>query len=182
MGARIWTHFYEECPEELASQNDTSFSSQPSAAATMGTITATVLTSSVDVRAGQCVAVPINSTEKAEAGSISIESKLTIVQPFQTCNVTVHEVPDCVDPPLIIAPVMNSVAKSECVPRNFRSFNDVWVRLDCQEIGTGTAVPTGTVMETRRRFHNTISRNRPIRRIAESKWKARLGQGYEGYV
>jgi hypothetical protein len=67
----------------------------------------------------------------------------------------VHEVAGCIDPPLIEAPIKNRDAQSECTPRNFVAFDDVWVRLDCAEAGTGT---TGEVKKR-------VSRTRPVRRV-----------------
>lgn len=146
MGARIWTHFYAECP-------DVDFSMT-----TARTNAATAITSSVDVRQGECAGVPIKRTDMAQAGSISIDAQLIVVQPFQTCNVTVHEVAECLDDPLVVAPVKDRVAHSECEERKFKAWTEVWVRLDCEEVGTGSW----------NKYHNSISRNKPVRRHLES--------------
>lgn len=139
MGARIWTHFYPECPDIDSSMTP-------------------AMTSSVDVRAGECTGVPINPADRAEAGSIAIDAQLIVVQPFQTCNVTVHEVVECKDDPLVVAPVKDRVAHSECKQRKFQAWTEVWVRLDCEEVGTGSW----------NKYHGSISRNKPVRRHLKS--------------
>jgi hypothetical protein len=58
----------------------------------------------------------------------------------QKCTIAIHEVPDCVDPPLLQTEVEYGYASSACVSRNF-SYNQVWVRLDCEE---GEVQPTHT--------------------------------------
>lgn len=56
-----------------------------------------------------------------------------------------------------MAPVNNRKAESVCKRRNFDAFSDVWIMLDCSEVGTGTT-----------RFkpsQSMIPRTKPTRRV-----------------
>jgi hypothetical protein len=111
-------------------------------------------TAPFNITQGQCKAVPIVTETHADSNSVSVELELVSVTPFQQCNMTLHEVAGCIDEPLLTAPVKDRQAKSECTERNFGAWSDVWIRLDCEEAGTGRSG------EYRR---NTMTRTRPVR-------------------
>lgn len=138
-GARIWTHFYPSC------STSSSFSE------------AGLTPPLVDVLAGTCTEVTTPSPDSDQVDYISIDAELVVVaQPSQSqqCNVTVHEVPGCVDPPLIEAPVRDDRrATSGCAERNFKAYSAVWVRLDCAEAG-----------RARRWYHSSVRRDDAVRR------------------
>ncbi|OKL63731.1 hypothetical protein UA08_00906 [Talaromyces atroroseus] len=112
----------------------------------------TIRSPAVNITQGQCQPVHIATSTHLNSRSVSVEAELINVLPFQQCNITVHEVAGCIDPPLVVAPVKNRDARSACKPRNFDAFDDVWVKLDCSEVGTGSP-------------QNTVSRTRPVRRV-----------------
>ncbi|RAO66160.1 uncharacterized protein BHQ10_002172 [Talaromyces amestolkiae] len=116
-----------------------------SALAARSTERTTTRSPSVNITQGQCQAVPIVTARHIDSSSVSVGAELSTITPFQECNITVHEVPGCVDEPLLVAPVKNREAESSCTPRNFGAFNDVWVRLDCSEVGTGSKKPVRRV-------------------------------------
>ncbi|KAH8698568.1 hypothetical protein BGW36DRAFT_426269 [Talaromyces proteolyticus] len=107
----------------------------------------------VNVTQGECQSVPILTPTHMDSNSVAVEVELLAVSLFQECNITLHEVAACIDKPLLTAPVKNRVAKSGCTPRNFGAWTDVWVSLDCEEVGTGRLGP----------YRNTTSRVRPTR-------------------
>ncbi|KUL88617.1 hypothetical protein ZTR_05229 [Talaromyces verruculosus] len=109
-----------------------------SALAARNTEKTTIRSPSVNITQGQCQPVPIVTARHIDSGSVSVGAELSTITPFQGCNITLHEVPGCIDEPLLVAPVKNREAESICTPRNFGAFNDVWVRLDCEEVGTGS--------------------------------------------
>ncbi|KAF3392005.1 hypothetical protein DPV78_010512 [Talaromyces pinophilus] len=109
-----------------------------SALATRNAGKITIRSPSVNITQGQCQPVPIVTARHIDSSSVSVGAELSTITPFQECNITVHEVPGCIDEPLLVAPVKNREAESICTPRNFGAFNDVWVRLDCEEVGTGS--------------------------------------------
>lgn len=111
-------------------------------------------TAPFNITQGQCKAVPIVTKTHADSSSVSVELELASVTPFQQCNMTLHEVAGCIDEPLLTAPVKERQAKSECTQRNFGAWSDVWIRLDCEEAGTGKS---GAYRR------NTMTRTRPVR-------------------
>ncbi|CRG89567.1 hypothetical protein PISL3812_06604 [Talaromyces islandicus] len=97
-----------------------------------------IRTAPFNITQGQCKAVPIVTKTHADSSSVSVELDLLSVTPFQQCNMTLHEVAGCIDEPLLTAPVKDRQARSECTLRNFGAWSDVWVQLDCDEVGTGS--------------------------------------------
>ncbi|KAF7166490.1 hypothetical protein CNMCM6106_002301 [Aspergillus hiratsukae] len=65
--------------------------------------------------------------------SFDAEVEVDVTSSAEKCTIAVHEVPGCVDPPLLQEEVEHGFASSDCVPRNFVSYNQVWVRLDCED-------------------------------------------------
>ncbi|EEA25593.1 hypothetical protein TMatcc_006176 [Talaromyces marneffei ATCC 18224] len=116
-----------------------------SAIVSRNTETATIRSPAVNITQGQCQPVPIMTARHIDSGSVSVVAQLLTITPFQDCNITVHEVPGCIDEPLLVAPVENRQVQSTCTPRNFGAFSDVWVRLDCSEIGTDLKRPVRRV-------------------------------------
>ncbi|KAL2006686.1 hypothetical protein VTN00DRAFT_9354 [Thermoascus crustaceus] len=131
--ARVQTHFYPYCTSEAGVTPPVDDDSS----------------ATVDVRAGTCAEVNTPSQDNDKVDYLSIDAELLVGQqqqpPFQSqsqsqsqrCNVTVHEVPGCVDPPLVVAPFHGRTARSGCQMRNFKAYSSVWVRLDCADGGAG---------------------------------------------
>ncbi|EED21484.1 conserved hypothetical protein [Talaromyces stipitatus ATCC 10500] len=128
-----------------------------SALAARNTEKSTIRSPFVNITQGQCEPVPIVTERHIDSSSVSVGTELLTVTPFQECNITVHEVPGCIDDPLLVAPVKNRKAESTCTPRNFGAFNDVWVRLDCSEIGTAL-----NKFDT---AQDSASKTRPLQRV-----------------
>ncbi|KAJ5247424.1 hypothetical protein N7468_002407 [Penicillium chermesinum] len=128
--ARIWTHFYPNCPGD-----------------TFGDMSAyenfRETSPSKDIPIGKCTnfAVPPNEYNLVQA--VSIDGELISPQtghpfppgfgPRQDCNITLHEVPDCFDDPLITKKLQHGVEVSECSMRSFATYSNVWVKLVCSD-------------------------------------------------
>ncbi|KAJ6137591.1 hypothetical protein N7471_004077 [Penicillium samsonianum] len=123
--ARVWTHFYPNCPGEAFSKLDTYENYQESAP-------------SQDIVVDSCKSFAVPSYEHDLVSSISVDAELLLHNhdlPFleggSGCNITVHEVPGCIDPPLINKEIRNGVEVSQCEPRQFVAYSQVWVNLVC---------------------------------------------------
>jgi hypothetical protein len=88
--------------------------------------------------------------------SFDAEVKVEGTRP-ETCRIAIHEVPGCVDPPLLEEEVKHGFASSDCVPRNFVSYNQVWVRLDCEEEKDGEVQSSGQPTHS----HKPLLHDRP---------------------
>lgn len=71
---------------------------------------------------------------------MSFDAEVEVTDSAKKCTIAVHEVPGCVDPPLLEEEVEHGFASSDCVPRNFVSYNQVWVRLDCEDAEVQSSV------------------------------------------
>ena len=92
----------------------------------------------LDLKAGTCQGVAISSLPDhhiQKVDHVSVDAELFWSEPFDRCNITVHEVPGCVDPPIIKKGIQHRVGVSECAKRKFSPFNQVWLKLDCEEVG-----------------------------------------------
>lgn len=126
--ARVWTHFYPSCPGEpfadLASYENYE-----------------EITPATNVPIGQCVAIGVPSYERDLVSALSVDAELLSHinrSPFSegpsNCNITVHEVPECEDTPLITKEIRNGVEVSQCEPRRFAAYSEVWLQLVCDEV------------------------------------------------
>ncbi|KAI9931929.1 hypothetical protein ASPWEDRAFT_27787 [Aspergillus wentii DTO 134E9] len=122
--ARVWTHFYPSCPTD----NDPNMAAYE---------TAELSPPEIDIHAGTCQGIATPSIYRNAVNHVSIDAEIFWAEPFDTCNITVHEVPECIDPPLIVKEIRNRVAVSECERRNFAAYSQVWVKLECGEVGVG---------------------------------------------
>ncbi|KAG0158707.1 hypothetical protein PDIDSM_6226 [Penicillium digitatum] len=123
--ARVWTHFYPNCPGEAFSKLDTYENYQES-------------TPSQDITVDSCKNFAVPSYEHNLVSAISVDAELLFHNhdlPFSEggsgCNITVHEVPGCIDPPLINKEIRNGVEISQCEPRQLVAYSQVWVNLVC---------------------------------------------------
>lgn len=128
--ARIWTHFYPTCPGDTfgdMSAYENFRENSPSR----------------DIPIGKCTEFAVPSTERNLVQAVSIDGELISPQtghpfppgfgPSQDCNITLHEVPDCFDDPLITKELQHGVEVSECSARSFAAYSDVWVKLLCSD-------------------------------------------------
>lgn len=127
--ARVWTHFYPSCPgdpfADLASYENYE-----------------EVAPSKDVTVGQCADIGVPSYEHSLVSAISVDAELLSHingSPFSSgpsnCNITVHEVPECVDPPLITKEIRHGVEVSQCESRRFAAYSEVWLQLVCDDEG-----------------------------------------------
>jgi hypothetical protein len=123
--ARVWTHFYPNCPGEPFTKLDTYENYRESGP-------------SQDITVGSCKNLPVPSYERSLVGAISVDAELLshnhdlpFLEGGSGCNITVHEVPECIDPPLISKEIRNGVEVSQCEPRQFAAYTQVWVNLVC---------------------------------------------------
>ncbi|RAH44793.1 uncharacterized protein BO95DRAFT_482885 [Aspergillus brunneoviolaceus CBS 621.78] len=166
--ARVWASFYTECPADDSS-SDTPAPSSPS---DDPTTTSTSNTNSVlanffasffqrtddqsatvviDVYSGTCQAFPVGRRYNADAISFNAEAVYT--GPYDRCNVTVHEVPGCVDAPLIEVPIQaDGSAAATCTEREFHSLSQMWIMLHCEtdkkSSSTGTSIGKSSTTTT----------------------------------
>ncbi|KAJ5917377.1 hypothetical protein N7466_010931 [Penicillium verhagenii] len=125
--ARVWTHFYPSCPGEPFADLSTYENYEE-----------TVRTTKVP--AGTCTQVGVPSYEHNLVSAISIDAELLSNEkghPFPpenspNCNITIHEVPECIDDPLLSKELHGGVEVSECHERNFVAYSDVWIQLVCE--------------------------------------------------
>lgn len=157
-----------------------------------------------DILANTCQGVSISSLPNhrlPDVDHVSIDAEMFWSEPFDHCNITVHEVPGCMDPPLIEKGIRHRVGMSECAERRFAPFEQIWVKLACEETGghhrlahyyrpatslNGTHAPAPAPAPARNGTHtpsrngamgrvagvNTISHSRPM----EKTWK-RVSRG-----
>jgi len=127
--ARVWTHFYPSCPgdpfSDLSSFEDYEETAPPQ-----------------DIAAGVCTNVNVPSYQHNLVSAISVDAELLSGEHSKyfspsraNCNITVHEVPECIDPPLITKKVRNGVEVSQCEDRKFAAWNEVWLQLVCDSTG-----------------------------------------------
>ncbi|KAJ5091473.1 hypothetical protein NUU61_006343 [Penicillium alfredii] len=124
--ARVWTHFYPNCPGEPFSDM-TNYENYKESAP------------SKDVKTGICANIGVPSYEHSLVSAISVDAELLShghAQNFPDsdshCNITVHEVPGCIDPPLITKEIRKGVEVSKCATRQFAAYSQVWVQLECE--------------------------------------------------
>ncbi|KAJ5658718.1 uncharacterized protein N7484_002367 [Penicillium longicatenatum] len=125
--ARIWTHFYPSCPGEPFAD----LSSYENYEETVPTS---------KITAGVCTQVGVPSYEHNLVSAISIDAELLSNEKGHnfppedgpSCNITIHEVPECIDEPLLNKELHNGVEVSQCHERNFVAYSDVWVQLICE--------------------------------------------------
>src|SRR2546427_682237 len=122
MRARIWTNFYPDCgPTDASSPNGNpavvaGMTSTvkvhagecaavpvpyPSASATTSTSTTSSSSSSSSSSTTVAGATVPPHLEPNLVSALSVDAQLLNLQPFQKCNITVHEVPECGDDPLL---------------------------------------------------------------------------------
>ncbi|KAJ5711320.1 hypothetical protein N7488_005476 [Penicillium malachiteum] len=129
--ARVWTHFYPSCPGEPFADLTTYENYEETAP-------------SKDITAGQCIQIGVPSYEHNLVSALSVDAEILSQEkghPFPpenapNCNITVHEVPECIEDPLINNELHNGVEVSSCHERNFAAYSDVWVKLVCEGIPT----------------------------------------------
>jgi hypothetical protein len=126
--ARVWTHFYPNCPGEPFSNLDTYENYEETAPSQV-------------ITTGMCANIGVPSYEHNLVSAISVDAELLSQQsghPYPpengpSCNITVHEVPECIDPPLITRELRQGVEVSQCEPRSFAAYSEVWLQLVCDE-------------------------------------------------
>ena len=126
--AKIWAHFYPNCPGDPYSTLDTYESYEE-------TVPTKVIT------AGMCTSFGVPSFNHELVSSISVDAELVpsnqqSIYPADTgtnCNITVHEEPECIDPALINQALHRGVEVSPCASRSFAAFSQVWIQLNCEE-------------------------------------------------
>ncbi|KAJ5550748.1 hypothetical protein N7461_005446 [Penicillium sp. DV-2018c] len=123
--ARVWTHFYPNCPGEPFTKLDTYENYRESGP-------------SQDITVNSCKNFVVPSYERSLVSAISVDAELLshnhdlpFLEGGSGCNITVHEVPECIDPPLISQEIRNGVEVSQCEPRQFAAYTQVWVNLVC---------------------------------------------------
>jgi hypothetical protein len=124
--ARVWTHFYPSCPgdpfSDLASFENYEQIDPPQ-----------------DINVGQCTNIGVPSYEHSLVSAISVDAEMLSREHSnyhtsgQNCNITVHEVPECIDPPLITKEIRNGFEISKCESRKFAAWSEVWVQLVCND-------------------------------------------------
>ncbi|KAJ5871939.1 uncharacterized protein N7529_004292 [Penicillium soppii] len=136
--ARVWTHFYPNCPGEPFSKLDTYENYEENAP-------------SQDITINSCKNIAVPSYERSIVSAISVDAELLshnhdlpFLEGGSGCNVTIHEVPECIDPPLISQEIRNGVEISQCEQRQFAAYSQVWINLVCDEDSPlhDTNVPT----------------------------------------
>ncbi|GFF39173.1 hypothetical protein IFM61606_01728 [Aspergillus udagawae] len=134
--ARIWAEFFPSCPVNRI---------HPASAPDH--LPHEEFISALDISPGNCtnIFVPLSYgrevTHMSFDAEVEVEAEVKGTRP-EKCSIAVHEVPGCVDPPLLKEEVKHGFASSDCVPRNFVSYNQVWVRLDCEEAEDEAVQPT----------------------------------------
>ncbi|KAJ5578352.1 uncharacterized protein N7459_007316 [Penicillium hispanicum] len=126
--ARVWTHFFPSCPGEPFSDLSTYENYEETAPSQV-------------VPVGSCANIGVPSYEHNLVSAISVDGELISNEPGHpfppedgpSCNVTLHEVPGCVDPPLITKPLHDGVEVSKCESRRFAAYSEVWVKLVCED-------------------------------------------------
>ncbi|KAK5678389.1 hypothetical protein LTS12_029408 [Elasticomyces elasticus] len=91
-----------------------------------------------DIQANRCQGISVSSVPNhrlPNVDHISIDADVFWSEPFDRCNITVHEIPNCMDPPLIEKEIQHRKGVSECAERRFAPFDQVWVKLNCEETG-----------------------------------------------
>ncbi|KAJ5130213.1 uncharacterized protein N7515_006252 [Penicillium bovifimosum] len=139
--ARIWTHFYPNCPGEPFTKLDTYENYRESGP-------------SQDIEVGSCKNFAVPSYEHRLVSAISVDAELLshnhdlpFLEGGSGCNITVHEVPECIDPPLISQEIRNGVEVSQCEPRQFAAYTQVWVNLVCDSDSPVTSANDHTPSE-----------------------------------
>ncbi|RAL17098.1 uncharacterized protein BO97DRAFT_83553 [Aspergillus homomorphus CBS 101889] len=149
--ARVWASFYSECPatdpdsttDPTPDDIDTDTDTDTDAATTYSHSflsnffasffqrtedqSATVV---VDIYSGTCQSLPVGRRYNADAISFNAESLYS--GPYDHCNVTLHEVPGCVDKPLVEVPFQDGSAEAECTEREFTPLSQMWILLHCE--------------------------------------------------
>jgi hypothetical protein len=123
----VWTHFYPNCPGDPFSKLDTYENYQETAP-------------SQDITINSCKNIAVPSYERSLVSAISVDAELLshnhdlpFLEGGSGCNVTIHEVPECIDPPLISKEIRNGVEVSQCEQRQFAAYTQVWINLVCDE-------------------------------------------------
>ncbi|OJJ49979.1 hypothetical protein ASPZODRAFT_13083 [Penicilliopsis zonata CBS 506.65] len=145
--ARVWTTFYSTCPSDVfaepgpvlpsSSPSPSSSSSSSSSSFLEPDANAELANPSTDIHRGTCESIatlPLDE-DGTQAKYISLDAELIWSEPFDQCNVTIHELPGCVDPPLINRSFRSQYILSECVARTTTAYDTVWARLECREAG-----------------------------------------------
>ncbi|PYH83205.1 hypothetical protein BO82DRAFT_412194 [Aspergillus uvarum CBS 121591] len=150
--ARVWASFYSECPADDDSSDTPS--DDPTETSNSNSIlsnffasffqrtddqSATVV---IDVYSGTCQAFPVGRRYNADAISFNAEALYT--GPYDKCNVTLHEVPGCVDAPLVEVPIQDGSAAATCTEREFHSLSQMWILLHCEPNTKSSTTSTGT--------------------------------------
>lgn len=123
---------------------------------------ANIRSPAVDIKAGECVSVPNVTPRNVDSRSVSVEVGVSSTTPYDRCNITLHEVPGCIDEPLVEADVVAFSARTPCVSRNFAAFDYVWVRLECERGFPRYSSPF-------RPYRSPVSRTRPARRLSSQR-------------
>jgi hypothetical protein len=126
--ARVWTHFYPNCPGAPFSNLDTYENYEETAPSQV-------------ITTGICANIGVPSYEHNLVSAVSVDAELLSQDPGHpyppengpSCNITVHEVPECIDPPLISKELRNGVEVSQCEPRSFAAYSEVWIQLVCDD-------------------------------------------------
>ncbi|PYI29862.1 hypothetical protein BP00DRAFT_223942 [Aspergillus indologenus CBS 114.80] len=156
--ARVWASFYSECPADDSSSDTPAPSPSDDPAETSNSNSNSILsnffasffqrtddqsaTVVIDVYSGTCQAFPVGRRYNADAISFNAEALYT--GPYDKCNVTLHEVPGCVDAPLVEVPIQDGSAAATCTEREFHSLSQMWILLHCETDKKAATTSTGT--------------------------------------
>jgi hypothetical protein len=157
----VWTHFYPNCPGDAFSKLDTYENYEETAPAK-------------DITVGSCQSIPVPSYEHSIVSAISIDGELLshnhdlpFLEGGSGCNITVHEVPECIDPPLISKEIRDGVAVTQCEERQFAAYSQVWVNLVCDKdidgIADGDVDATINTQDKQANRQNTNEPAQPVR-------------------
>ncbi|CAL5871673.1 uncharacterized protein PFLUO_LOCUS5926 [Penicillium psychrofluorescens] len=129
---RVWTHFYPSCPGDPSTDLG-AYEHYEQAGAPR------------DITIGGCenIAVPSYLYERNLVNHVSLDAELVShhhygesgdveINPDCGCKVTLHEVPGCIDPPLVSTPLEHRAAVSTCAARQL-SYSEVWAKLTCDK-------------------------------------------------
>ncbi|RHZ61974.1 hypothetical protein CDV55_106863 [Aspergillus turcosus] len=143
--ARIWAEFFPSCPINRI---------HPASAPDH--LPHEEFISALNLSPGTCAPIYVPLSYGAEVTHMSFDAEVEVDATgpeAEKCTISVHEVPGCVDPPLLEEEVEHGFASSDCVPRNFVSYNQVWVRLDCEDAKVQSSVQP---------IHKPLLHDRPL--------------------
>ncbi|KAA8651746.1 hypothetical protein EYZ11_000031 [Aspergillus tanneri] len=125
--AHVWTTFVPECPfipQGMHYEVDIHRESPTTVYSEIGYNT--------------CVSVPVPRRHtQLEVNHVSIGAEMFMLNHqfgvHDQCNLTLHELPGCEQRPLIEKDIRSGRPVGDCEQRSFLAFNQVWLKLSCQD-------------------------------------------------